>query len=58
MSIVFDRSNTNLAKPQSLYKQKEITNRFFAEISVAEMLSLFSVSEVFATAKVKLCYAQ
>ena len=39
---------------EPLHKQKERTNRFI----IAEMLSLISVREVFAYAKVKLCYAQ
>ena len=47
-SIAFVRTNTEWAKPKPLYKQKERTKRF-----ITDVLS-FSVSEVFAAAKVKL----
>ena len=53
-SIAFDRSNALGAKPKPLYKQKEQTRK----TKKSCMSALFFVSEVFAVAQVKLCYAQ
>ena len=50
-SIAFVWTNTEWAKPKPLYKQKERTKRFITE------MSSLSVSDVFADAKVMLCYA-
>ena len=52
-SIAFDRSNANMDYAQTLNTSKKRE-----QIGLnPEMSSLFSVSDVFANAKVMLCYA-
>ena len=54
VSIAFDWSNTLWAKPKPLLQAERANTQGIKTLCVCS----FSVSEVFATAKVKLCYAQ
>ena len=52
-SIAFAQTNAVWAEPKPLYKQKEQTRKTKNLVC----LLFFSVSDVFANAKVMLCYA-